>query len=109
MATRPPLERGAEGVCRNDRGQTPLRGVAFKGYAEIVPLLLDHGADVDVDNGGGMTPIMFASLFGWSKVGEQLQAHVASLQRRNRLGISARWMVRLSGLMRWLTLRVRPA
>lgn len=103
------LECGAEVDCRNDRGQTPLGGVAFKGYEEIVTLLLEHGADIDADNGGGMTPIMFASLFGRSKVVNQLKTHGASLQRRNRLGISAKWMVRLSGLMRWLTLRVRPA
>ncbi|MGA2870576.1 MAG: hypothetical protein ABSF34_15620, partial [Verrucomicrobiota bacterium] len=40
--------------------------------------------------------IMFASMFGRTRVVEQLQAHGASLKRRNRFGVSAKWMVRLS-------------
>ena len=93
------LEYGAEVDRRNDRGQTPLGGVAFKGYEEIVTLLLGHGADIDADNGGGMTPLMFAALFGRSKVVEELKARGASLQHRNRLGLSASFMVRVS---RWI-------
>jgi ankyrin repeat protein len=90
------LENGADANRRNDRGQTPLGGVAFKGYEEIVALLLEHGADIDADNGGGMTPLMFAAMFGRTKVVEQLQTHGASLQRRNRLGLSASFMIRVS-------------
>ena len=50
---------------------------------------------------------MFASMFGRSKVVEQLKAHGASLQQRNRLGISTKWMVGIS----WFTARkgVSPA
>ena len=93
------LEHGVHVDRRNDRGQTPLGGVAFKGYEEIVALLLAHGADVDADNGGGMTPLMFAAIFGRTRVVEQLKMHGASLQRRNRLGLSASFMV---GLSRWI-------
>jgi ankyrin repeat protein len=93
------LEHGADADHRNDRGQTPLGGAAFKGYEEIIAALLEHGADIDADNGGGMTPLMFAAMFGRSQVVAQLQAHGASLQRRNRLGISASFMVRVS---RWI-------
>jgi ankyrin repeat protein len=70
--------------------------VAFKGYEEIAALLLTHGADIDADNGGGMTPLMFAAMFGRIKVAEQLKEHGASLNRRNRLGISARSLMRLT-------------
>jgi ankyrin repeat protein len=90
------LENGAEVDRRNDRGQTPLGGVAFKGYQEIVVLLIEHHADIDADNGGGMTPLMFAAMFGRTQVAEQLKACGASLQRRNRFGISARWMLVLA-------------
>jgi ankyrin repeat protein len=90
------LRHGADVDRRNDRGQTPLGGVAFKGYEPFVALLLEHGADIDADNGGGMTPIMFASMFGRIGVVEQLQALGASLVRRNRMGISARLMLRLA-------------
>ena len=93
------LAAGADVDRRNDRGQTPLGGVAFKGYADIAAHLLAHGADIDADNGGGMTPLMFAAMFGRAEMVRLLEAHGASLQRRNRLGISARFMV---GASRWL-------
>src|ERR1700722_8694483 len=35
------IEHGAEVDRRNDRGQTPLGGAAFKGYEEIAALLLE--------------------------------------------------------------------
>jgi len=91
--TRMLLERGADPNRRSDRGQTPLGGVAFKGYAPLVALLLEHGAEIDADNGAGMTPLMFAALFGRTEVVKLLQAHGASSQKRNRLGISASWLV----------------
>jgi hypothetical protein len=91
------LEHGAIVDRRNDRGQTPLGGVAFKGFHEIAGLLLDHGADIDADNGGGMTPLMFAAMFGREKVTALLQSRGASLRRRTRFGLSASFMVRLSG------------
>ncbi len=97
--TRRLLEHGSDVDRRNDHGQTPLGGVAFKGCEDIVSLLLEHGADIDADNGGGITPLMFAAMFGCSKVVTQLQVHGESLQRRNRLGISASFMVRVS---RWI-------
>jgi hypothetical protein len=75
------------------RFEAPLGGVAFKGYEEIAAMLLQHGADIDADNGVGMTPIMFAAMFGRTKMVEHLQAHGASLRRRDRPGVSARWMV----------------
>ncbi len=42
--TRALLMSGADSNRRNDRGQTPLAGAAFKGYGEIVTLLLEHNA-----------------------------------------------------------------
>jgi hypothetical protein len=98
------LEHGAAADRRNDRGQTPLGGVAFRGYEQIVTLLLEHGADIDADNGGGMTPLMYAAMFGRARVAAQLQARGASLRRRNRFGISAERMVRLSS---WVTRLLR--
>jgi len=40
-----------------------------------------------------MAPLLFAATFGRSKVVAQLKAHSASLQQRNRFGISAKRMV----------------
>jgi ankyrin repeat protein len=41
------LEHGADADRRNERGQTPLGGAAFKGYEEIIAALLEHGAVTD--------------------------------------------------------------
>src|SRR5258707_2458174 len=61
--TRALLMSGADSNRRNDRGQTPLAGAAFKGYPEIGTLLLEHAPVIDADNGAGLTPPMFAAMF----------------------------------------------
>ena len=42
------LSHGADPNRLNDRGQSPLAGAVFKGEGEIVDLLLESGADVDL-------------------------------------------------------------
>lgn len=39
--------RGVDVNAVNDKGQTPLAGVAFKGYAEVAEVLIKAGADPD--------------------------------------------------------------
>ena len=70
-------------------GQTPLGGVAFKGYLEVATLLLDAGADLNADQGGGTTPLMLASLFGRTEMVRLLKQRGADAKTRNRWGISA--------------------
>ena len=43
---------------KNQRGQTPLEGVCFKGYLNIVKLLVENKAEVN------SKAIMYASIFG---------------------------------------------
>jgi ankyrin repeat protein len=66
------------------------------GNAYTTRMLLEHGSSVDRRNDRGQTPLMFAAMFGRSKAVAQLQAHGASLWRRNRPGLSASFMVRVS-------------
>lgn len=40
--------RGVDVNAVNDKGQTPLAGVAFKGYAEVAEVLIEAGADPDL-------------------------------------------------------------
>ena len=55
-----------------------------------------------------MTPIMFAAMFGRSKVVDrQLKAQGASLQHRNRLGLSANFMTHVSQWIGGLLQRLR--
>ena len=55
-----------------------------------------------------MTPIMFAAMFGRTRVVEQLRSRGASLTRRNRLGISARLIVSVSRLLARLFRKTQP-
>jgi len=96
------LEHGADVDRRNSRNQTPLGGVAFKGYPAIAGLLLRHGADVDADNGNGMTPLMFAEMFGRTDVADVLRAGGAEDGKRNRYGLSAGLLGRTAFIWRGL-------
>jgi ankyrin repeat protein len=41
------------------RGQTPLHNAAAKGWKEASICLLDHGADVNVKDKQGFSPLMY--------------------------------------------------
>jgi ankyrin repeat protein len=41
------LQHGGDANAANDRGQTPLAGAVFKGYADVVQALVAAGADPD--------------------------------------------------------------
>ena len=43
------LERGANMETRSSQAQTPLYIASSRGFAEVVRLLINHGADVDVE------------------------------------------------------------
>ena len=66
------LQKGALVDERNDRGQTPLAGVCFKGHLEMAKLLLAFGANPNANNGLGATPYTFAILFGRQEIAELL-------------------------------------
>ncbi len=87
------LKSGATVDLRNDKGQTPLGGVAFKGYVEIATLLLDAGADPLADQGGS-TPADFATLAGKTEILALLQA------RRDNAAKPTRWFSKLIGWVR---------
>ena len=76
------------------------------GNADTTRRLPEHGSSVDRRNDRGQTSLMFAAMFGRGKVVVQLQAHGASLRRRNRLGLSVSFMVRVSG---WIARRFRSS
>ncbi|HKG04918.1 MAG TPA: ankyrin repeat domain-containing protein, partial [Pedobacter sp.] len=41
-----------------------LMGVAFKGYDRIAKLLIESGANLNLQHGNGGTALMFAAMFG---------------------------------------------
>ena len=53
--TRLVLELGGDVNAANDNGDTAAHGAAVLGYASVVELLAEHGADLDVENQRGQT------------------------------------------------------
>ena len=101
------LNFGAAQKKNHDRGQTPLGGVAFKGYPGIAELLIEYGADVHANNGGGMRPLHYAVMFGRFDVAEVLKKHGAETKPANQkkgkrewLPLLARWIGTIRSLFR---------
>ena len=59
-ATRFLLEQGADVNAVNERGRSALHGAAHIRSDDIVQLLFDHGAQLDVQDDRGITPLMIA-------------------------------------------------
>ncbi len=56
------VREGADINVQNDKGMTPLMYVANGGYGEMVKLLLDFGADKEVENFDGHKALDLAIL-----------------------------------------------
>jgi ankyrin repeat protein len=60
-AVRMLLEAGADVNAVDDNGETAMHGAAYQSRANLVPLLVEHGADIKVwnrKNKAGWTPLM---------------------------------------------------
>jgi hypothetical protein len=73
----------------NDQGQTPLAGVAYKGYLEIAQLLLQHGANVEGASPDGKTPLMMAAMFNRCAIVTLFLEHGARLDAVDSRGMTA--------------------
>ncbi len=56
------LELGGDVNAANDAGDTALHGAANGGYAEVIQLLAEKGAKLDVQNRAGRTPLDMAKV-----------------------------------------------
>ena len=54
------LDLGFDPNERNNNGEMALHGAAYRGYNKVAQLLLDHGAELGVENLLGWTPITVA-------------------------------------------------
>lgn len=71
---------------RDNRGWTPLMAAAFRGQAEIIDLLIRHGAEVNALDSGGNTALHWAAFGGHATCARQLITHSASIDLRNHYG-----------------------
>jgi ankyrin repeat protein len=53
------LDRGCDSNAKNDYGLTALHSASFRGYQEMIKLLLEYGANID-SNYNGETPLCHA-------------------------------------------------
>lgn len=60
------------GIKRIALGTTPLFQATAGGYADVLKILLAHGADPDKANHAGETPLMYAAYFGRSEIAGML-------------------------------------
>ncbi|CAI9096506.1 OLC1v1032671C5 [Oldenlandia corymbosa var. corymbosa] len=73
----------------DEEGWGPLHSAASSGNLEIVEVLLDTGADVNLKNNGGRTAIHYAASKGWLKIAELLVSHGAKLNAKDKVGCTA--------------------
>jgi hypothetical protein len=77
---------------KDNVGSTPLHwaseGLTFKDCS-VVPLLLQHGADIKAQDEGGQTPLHTASLYGAVEVVRLLLEHGADVEAKDNNGKTA--------------------
>ncbi len=65
--------QGEHGMCGGD---TALHEAVYKGSAKMVKLLLAHGADPDIANADGLTPVELAHRRDRSHLAQLMEAHI---------------------------------
>jgi ankyrin repeat protein len=84
------LDEGADVNWTNECGCTALYYACFKGHVEVVQLLLDRGAQMDIqDDSDGTTSLMMAIQFGHVEVVKLLLDRGALIDIQNNWGGTA--------------------
>ncbi|KAJ6628756.1 ankyrin repeat-containing domain protein [Mycena sp. CBHHK59/15] len=73
----------------NVHGKTALHIAALKGHEELVRMLCDFGADVDLSDNKGNTPLHYASSWGHSPVVQLLIERGCQYAAKNNEGFTA--------------------
>jgi len=88
-ATRVLLRHRADTERTNDRQQTALAGVVFRGHLNIARMLLEHGARVDGVDSNGRTALMISAMLDRVDMLELLLQGGAAMARRDAAGRTA--------------------
>ena len=71
-------------INAKDEGETALMKASQNGHKEIVEILLENGADVNVKNRDNWTALMWASWNGYKEIVEILLENGADVNVKNR-------------------------
>ncbi|KAE8783981.1 26S proteasome non-ATPase regulatory subunit 10 [Hordeum vulgare] len=71
---------------KDEEGWAPIHSVASSGNAEIVDILLDHGANVDLTTDAGRTALHYAASKGRLLIAQTLIAHRANVNKKDKFG-----------------------
>lgn len=82
------VKAGADINYKFDQG-TALHGAAFKGHLHIVNFLLESGAEKNIQDSTGATPLIYATLFKHKMVAQLLFIHGADPNIKDQTGSSA--------------------
>ena len=82
------LDQGANpsAVARDGTAATPLHEAVFRGFADIVILLLGRGADLDAKQNRGWSALHVAAHYGYADLVRQLIERGASADLRDEAG-----------------------
>lgn len=96
------IESGAALESQNYNGQASMSIVVERGHKECVKILVEAGADVRLQNADdfGYTPLLWAAIFGYSKIIELLLDHGATIEVRDLKGRTALSIAALDGHIR---------
>ena len=81
----------------NDAEELHLYEASANNNVELVRLLLDIGADINLANRDGETPLYVASLFGYVKMVRILAERGANINKANNVGATPLWIASAQG------------
>ncbi len=82
------IELGAD-IDYNFGQGAAIHGAAFKGNMEIIKVLLEHNAKLNVPDNNGTTPLIYATIFNHTEIAELLFAKGSDPNLKDHSGKSA--------------------
>jgi 2OG-Fe(II) oxygenase superfamily/Ankyrin repeats (many copies) len=87
------LEGGVDVDARNEYGQTALFIAVWKGYVDMVGLLLHYGSNPNAEDGAGVSCMDLARYHGYQEIASVLQVYEASVSQN----CDTEWIALFSG------------
>ena len=82
------IEQGVEVNYISQEG-TALNGAAVKGYVQLAKMLLENGADPNLSDASGNTPLIYSAMIGHEEMAELLLNHKANKNQKDSRGWTA--------------------